>query len=85
MAFNLAFDVIKFSESITPPGPVQIDWTHILGANLQVVLEGSDDDFVLLRMDVVQGTTFLVGVGSTRGQQHHLTLPTGAFERRRVH
>lgn len=66
MAFKITFDVTKFSEALSAPGPTKIDWTHITASNMQVVLKGSDSRFSdgNLHMDVVQGTTFLVGLGT---------------------
>lgn len=63
MAFRLACDIAKFSEALTPTDQKNIEWTHTTGTRMQVVLEGSESlyDHAMLRMDVVQGTTLLVG------------------------
>lgn len=65
MAFNLTFDIVKFSEALSPSGSAAIQWTHTTGRNLQLVLEGSDSRYnnATLRLDAFQGTTLLVGLG----------------------
>lgn len=84
MAFQVSFDVLKFSEALSDPGPTKIDWTHVTAPNIQVLLEGSDSrlDEHILRMDVVQGTTFLVGSSLGSRPRYDLTIPTGAIEHR---
>ena len=62
MAFNVAFDIAKFSEALTSPDHNKIEWTHTTGKHMQCLLEGSDSryDNATLRVDVFQGTTLLV-------------------------
>lgn len=68
MAFSLVFNLDKFSQALSPPGTGKISWTHTTAPSLQVVLEGSDitHSHAMLRLEVFEGTTLLVGFTKTR-------------------